>query len=48
MLAALAEIKAHAGTQFCPRVVHALEDLWRREPGLFTPEPSPVAATDAA
>jgi hypothetical protein len=48
MLAALAEIKAHAGTQFCPRVVQALEELWRREPGLFTPEPSPVAATDAA
>jgi hypothetical protein len=48
MLAALAEIRAHAGTQFCPRVVHALEELWRREPGVFTPEPSPAAATDAA
>ena len=48
MLAALAEIRAHAGTQFCPRVVHALEELWRREPKLFTPEPSPDAATDAA
>jgi hypothetical protein len=48
MLAALAEIREHAGTQFCPRVVRALEDLWRREPKLFTPEPSPDAATDAA
>jgi HD domain len=48
MLAALAEIRAHAGTQFCPRVVRALEELWRREPKIFTPEPSPDAATDAA
>jgi hypothetical protein len=48
MLAALAEIRAHAGTQFCPRVVKALEELWRREPKLFTPVPSPGAATDAA
>jgi HD domain len=52
MLAALAEIKDHAGTQFCPRVVAALEELWRKEPGVFaasvTPLPSPSAATDAA
>src|SRR5262245_27552944 len=48
MLAALAEIRAHAGTQFCPRVVRALEELWRREPKLFTSAPSPEAATDAA
>jgi hypothetical protein len=48
MLAALAEIRAHAGTQFCPRVVRALEELWRREPKLFTPAQSPDAATDAA
>jgi HD-GYP domain-containing protein (c-di-GMP phosphodiesterase class II) len=48
MLAALAEIRAHAGTQFCPRVVKALEELWRREPKLFTQAPSPDAATDAA
>jgi hypothetical protein len=48
MLAALAEIRAHAGTQFCPRVVKALEELWRREPKLFTPVRSPGAATDAA
>src|SRR5690242_4681734 len=48
MSAALAEIRAHAGTQFCPRVVAALERLWRKEPKLFMPEPSPAAATDAA
>src|SRR6266513_857409 len=48
MLAALAEIREHAGTQFCPRVVKALEELWRREPRLFMPLPSPGAATDAA
>ena len=48
MLAALAEIRAHAGTQFCPRVVEALEELWRKEPGIFTPAQSPDAATDAA
>jgi hypothetical protein len=35
MLGALAEIRAHTGTQFCPRVVAALEDLWRKEPGVF-------------
>jgi hypothetical protein len=46
MLAALAEIRDHAGTQFCPRVVAALEDLVRKEPRLFTP--SRAAATDAA
>jgi hypothetical protein len=52
MLAALAEIREHAGTQFCPRVVAALEELWRKEPAVFaltvTPLPSPSAATDAA
>ncbi len=48
MLAALAEIREHTGTQFCPRVVAALEDMWRREPGVFTPAQSPDAATDAA
>jgi HD domain/MASE9 len=35
MLGALAEIRAHTGTQFCPRVVEALEELWRKEPDLF-------------
>jgi hypothetical protein len=48
MLAALTEIRAHAGTQFCPRVVAALDELWRKDPGLFTPAQSPDAATDAA
>jgi len=48
MHAALAEIRAHAGTQFCPRVVSALEELWRKEPELFTQVPSPEVATDAA
>jgi hypothetical protein len=48
MLGALAEIREHTGTQFCPRVVAALEELWRKEPGVFTPSPSPDAATDAA
>ena len=50
-LGALAEIRAHTGTQFCPRVVAALEELWRTEPSLFGPEllkqpesPRPAAA----
>jgi len=38
MLSALAEIRAHTGTQFCPNVVSALEELWRKEPGAFTAE----------
>jgi HD domain len=37
-LGALAEIRAHTGTQFCPRVVAALEELWRSEPGVFGAE----------
>ena len=48
MLAALAEIRAHAGTQFCPRVVVALEDLWRKAPETFMQQPLPDVATDAA
>jgi hypothetical protein len=46
MLGALAEIRAHTGTQFCPRVVDALEELWRKEPTVFgaeTAEPARVA-----
>jgi HD-GYP domain-containing protein (c-di-GMP phosphodiesterase class II) len=39
MLGALAEIRAHTGTQFCPRVVAALEELWRKEPDVFDAEP---------
>jgi len=38
MIGALAEIRAHTGTQFCPRVVDALEELWRKEPTLFGAE----------
>jgi putative nucleotidyltransferase with HDIG domain len=30
--AAIDEIKAHAGTQFCPKVVAALERIWHEEP----------------
>jgi hypothetical protein len=37
-LGALAEIRAHTGTQFCPRVVAALEELWRTEPTVFGAE----------
>jgi HD-GYP domain-containing protein (c-di-GMP phosphodiesterase class II) len=47
MLGALAEIRAHTGTQFCPRVVDALEELWRKEPGVFAPESSAPAIPDA-
>jgi putative nucleotidyltransferase with HDIG domain len=38
-IAALAEIREHTGTQFCPRVVAALEELARTETGLVVPEP---------
>jgi HD-GYP domain-containing protein (c-di-GMP phosphodiesterase class II) len=43
MLGALGEIRAHTGTQFCPRVVDALEELWRKEPSVFAPEPAAPA-----
>jgi HD-GYP domain-containing protein (c-di-GMP phosphodiesterase class II) len=43
ILGALAEIRAHTGTQFCPRVVAALEEIWRREPALFGAEPAEPA-----
>jgi hypothetical protein len=39
MLAALAEIREHTGTQFCPNVVDALEELWRSDPRAFGAEP---------
>ena len=39
MLAALAEIREHTGTQFCPNVVDALEELWRTDPRAFGAEP---------
>jgi putative nucleotidyltransferase with HDIG domain len=38
-IAALAEIREYSGTQFCPRVVTALEELARTEPALVVPEP---------
>ena len=31
----MAEIRAHSGTQFCPRVVGALEQLYREEPSIL-------------
>jgi HD-GYP domain-containing protein (c-di-GMP phosphodiesterase class II) len=37
--AALDELRAHSGTQFCPRVVEAMEQLWREEPHLLIGEP---------
>jgi putative nucleotidyltransferase with HDIG domain len=37
--AALAEIRANAGTQFCPRVVAALEKIWRTRPHLLQGQP---------
>src|SRR5256886_3887071 len=39
-LGALAGIRAHSGTQFCPNVVAALEDLWRKDPRVFGTEPA--------
>ena len=38
-IAALAEIREHSGTQFCPSVVAALEELARTEPALVAPQP---------
>jgi putative nucleotidyltransferase with HDIG domain len=35
-LAALEELRTHAGTQFCPRVVAALDDVFRKQPELLT------------
>ena len=32
---ALEEIRTHTGTQFCPRVVEALEALYREDPGVL-------------
>src|SRR4029079_9650826 len=32
LLAALEEIQGHTGTQFCPRVVAALQQVYREEP----------------
>jgi HD domain len=44
-LAAMAEIDANTGTQFCPNVVNALHALWLSEPALLAGEsPDPHAA----
>jgi putative nucleotidyltransferase with HDIG domain len=37
-IAALAEIRANTGTQFCPRVVDALEKIWQTKPQLLLPQ----------
>jgi putative nucleotidyltransferase with HDIG domain len=33
--AALEELRTHTGTQFCPKVVAAVEELWREQPELL-------------
>jgi hypothetical protein len=43
-LAAIAEIDANTGTQFCPDVVRALHRLWATEPRLLAPAPDHAAA----
>jgi putative nucleotidyltransferase with HDIG domain len=45
--AALAEILANAGTQFCPSVVAALHELWQATPDLLESE-EPAASTQGA
>jgi HD domain len=45
-LSALAEIRANAGSQFCPLVVAALDAVWKTSPAVLAGEPreAPVAA----
>jgi len=45
--AALAEIEASAGTQFCPSVVAALHELWQASPDVLGAE-EPAASTASA
>ena len=46
--AALAEIEANAGTQFCPRVVAALGEIWQTKPDVLTgDEPATAPAPRA-
>jgi len=45
--AAIEEIRAHSGTQFCPTVVAALEDLWRENPAVLGAGRLQVVATGA-
>jgi HD-GYP domain-containing protein (c-di-GMP phosphodiesterase class II) len=40
-VAALAEIEANTGTQFCARVVEALRAMWRKNPHLLAREQPP-------
>jgi hypothetical protein len=51
-LAAIAEIDANTGTQFCPGVVTALHTLWATQPGLLAPAsdhaPAAMSALAAA
>jgi hypothetical protein len=41
VVAALAEIEANTGTQFCPRIVAALRTIWRNNPHLLAREQPP-------
>jgi putative two-component system response regulator len=43
--AALEEIRANAGPQFCPRVVAALERMYNEEPAILGEVPLTVVAT---
>ena len=43
---ALAELRRHAGTQFCPTVVAALEQAYQEDPCLLAP--APLAAGEVA
>ena len=40
---ALAEIEGNAGTQFCPRVVAALREIWQTRPDVLAAEEPTVA-----
>jgi diguanylate cyclase (GGDEF)-like protein len=44
---ALAELRANAGTQFCPTVLAALESLLREQPGQLKPAAGPEPAPSA-
>jgi HD-GYP domain-containing protein (c-di-GMP phosphodiesterase class II) len=48
IIAALAEIEANRGTQFNPRVVDALRDIWQSEPDILTNEKSSAAVASRA
>src|ERR687887_570188 len=45
--AALDELRVHAGTQFCPLVVQALDDTWREQPHILG-DWRPHAVSDVA